>query len=133
MQTNEKKALHMTLQQLNGNRERHRQLDMAYEMLESLSMDGMPGKSDVSDCIGNIAIAIADLKNRISQLEDGIDIADNEIREFANSFEDVRIQQIIQHRFISGMTWEQIAELMGPQFSAHSLRQLFSRRVLKGK
>jgi len=131
----------MTLQQLDANRERHRQLNIAYEMLESMedastlhgtSMDGMPHGSGISDHVGNIAIAIADLKARISQLEDEIAVADNEIREYANSFEDVRLQQLIQHRFISSMTWDETAELMGARYTGHGLRKLFLR-VCDGK
>ena len=123
----------MDLQTLNQNIRLHDRLDRAYEMLESLrekadiqatNMDGMPHGTDVSDKVGNIAIAIADLESRIDALEDLIAENDEKIRAFANMMQDERIQMAIQMRFISGFTWSATAELLGPKFTEDSVKKL---------
>jgi hypothetical protein len=123
----------MELRELNQNITLHERLDRAYEMLESLQakadlqatkMDGMPHGTDVSDKVGNIAIAIADLKARIDVLEDMIAENDEKIRAFANTLADERIQMAIQMRFISGFTWSGTAELLGPRFTENSVKRL---------
>ena len=129
----------MPLQELNNNLVLHEHLDRAYDLLESLQekagtqairMDGMPHGTDISDKVGNIAIAIEDLKSRIDVLEDQAQAGDTAIRMFANSFADERIQMILQLRFISGFTWPMVAELMGPSFTTDGVRFLFDRYVL---
>lgn len=123
----------MDMQDLNQNIKLHERLDRAYEMLDSLrekaglqapKMDGMPHGTDVSDKVGNIAIAIADLEARIDALEDMIALNDEKIRAFANTIEDERIQMAIQMRYISGFTWRDTAELMGPRYTENSVKQL---------
>ena len=113
----------MDMQTLNRNIRLHERLDRAYEMLQSLrdraypqaqNLDGMPHGTDVGDKVGNLAIAIADLSSRIEELEDQLDQGDDEIRAFANTFEDERLQMAIQVRFINGFTWSETAELLGP-------------------
>ena len=111
----------MDLETLNKNIQLHERLDRAYEMAESLrqraglqavSMDGMPHGSDVSDRVGSIAIAVADLMARIQTLEDLVEAGDNEVREFANSLEDERVQMAVQMRFIACMTWTQTSDAL---------------------
>lgn len=123
----------MNLEALNHNIELHERLAWAYEMRESLQeksnlqavkMDGMPHGSDISDNVGNISIAIADLDSRIDKLEDELEESDSKVREYANSFEDERLQQIIQLRFISCLTWGMVAELLGPKFSEETVKYL---------
>ena len=123
----------MDLQELNENIRLHERLDRAYEMLESMrekadlqapKMDGMPHGTDVSDKVGNIAIAIADLESRIDALEDMIAENDEKIRAFANTLEDERLQMAVQHRFISGFTWGVTAELMGPRYTENGVKQM---------
>lgn len=131
----------MNLQALDDNKELHERLERAYEMLEALeersglqavSMDGMPHGTDVSDKVGNIAVAKADLEKRITEMEDELEMTDREVREFANSFKDERLQQIIQHRYISCFTWSEVADLLGPKFTGDSVRRLVYRMVSDG-
>lgn len=123
----------MDLHELNRNIQLHERLDRAYEMVESLrdrvypqtqNLDGMPHGTDVSDQVGNLAIQIADLTARIDRLEEETEKGDREIREFADSFSDERIQMAIQLRFISGFTWSATAELMGPRYTGNGVKQL---------
>ena len=123
----------MDLRELNENIRRHERLDRAYEMLQSLrekadvqapNMDGMPHGTDVSDKVGNLAVAMADLSARIDVLEDQTDAGDDAIREFANTFDDERLQMVIQLRFISCFTWSQTADLLGPAYTANGVRKL---------
>ena len=128
----------MTLQELNDNIKLHERLDRAYDMAQSLRekadlqapvVDGLPHGTDVSDKVGNIAIAIADLDERINDLEDQLYLADDKVRRFANSFEDERVQAAIQLRYISGFTWEIVAELLGSEYTDDALRRLVYRSI----
>ena len=100
----------------------HKRLDDAYSMLEALEakaglngtvLDGMPHGTDVSDKVGNIAIAIADTKALIDELEDQAAVNDAAVMEFSKTFQDDRLRVAIQLRFISGFTWETAADAVG--------------------
>jgi len=121
------------LEDLNRNLELHKQLNLAYDMAQSIrdraglraaSINAMPRGSDVADHVGEIAAAAADLDQSIRALEEQVDAGDRAVREFANRAGDVRVQQIIQLRFIACLTWERIAELLGPRYSAASCSRL---------
>ena len=92
-------------------------------------LDGMPRGTDISDKVGNIAVAIADLEARIQHLEDEVYSTEDEIRDFAESFEDERLQMAIVSRFINGFTWGQTAELLGQNINEDWLKQLFYRAM----
>ena len=111
----------MNLETLNENIRRHERLDRAYEMVESMrqkaglhavSLDGMPRGTDISDKVGSVAIAVADLMTKIEALEDAVEAGDNQIRDFANSLDDERTQMAVQLRFISGLTWSKTADVL---------------------
>ena len=130
-------VVYMDLQELNRNIRLHERLDRAYEMIESLrekadlqapNMDGMPHGTDVSDKVGNIAAAIADLTTRIEELEDQIEANDEAIRNFANTFDDERVQMAIQMRFINGFTWSTVSDVLGG-ISEDTLRRLTVKAV----
>ncbi len=129
------------LQALNRNIQLHERLERAYDMVESLreraypggqNLDGMPRGTDVSDKVGNLAIQIADLTARIEWLEEETEKGDEEIRKFANSFDDERLQMIIQARFISCFTWSDTADLLGPAFTEKGVKRLLYGAVCHG-
>ena len=95
---------------------------------QATKMNGMPGGSSVSDPTGNIGVALADLMTRIQELEDQVDAGDDRIREFANSVEDERIQMAIQMRYISCMTWTEVAEILCFK-SETGIKNLLYRRL----
>ena len=128
----------MNLHDLDRNIKLHERLDRAYDMVESLrekadvqspNMDGMPHGTDVADKVGNIAVAIADLNARIQWLEDETEKGDEAVREYANTFEDERIQMAIQTRYIGCFSWADTAMLLGPRYSGKSIRRLVCSAV----
>ena len=127
----------MTKEELDRHLEQRQRLERAYDMLQSMrdtitqahKLDGMPRGTDISDKVGNIAVAIADLEARIQNLEDEVYATEDEIRDFAESFEDERLQMAIVNRYINGFTWGQTAELLGESFSADWVKQLFYRAM----
>ena len=130
----------MTLDELNDNIKLHEQLERLYDLSQSLrdktdlqapKLDGMPHATDVSDKVGNLAIAIMDLDARIQFVEDRVYENDERIRAFANSFEDVRVQVAIQLRYISGFTWDTTALLMGDDCTADAIRRLVCRALAR--
>ena len=93
-------------------------------------LDGMPRGTDVGDKVGQIAILTADLKNRIHRLEDEAANGDAAVRSFASTFDDPEVQAALQLRFVSGLSWPDIARLF--QFSTEdSVRMKVYRAVWK--
>ena len=128
----------MDLQTLNWNIRLHERLDRAYEMLQSLrdraypgaqNLDGMPRGTDVSDKVGNLAIAIADLESRIEALKTMIAENDDQIRTFANTIDDERIQMAVQLRYINGLSWTETADALGYGVSEDTIRKLCYRQI----
>lgn len=50
-----------------------------------------------------------------------------EVELFISSVEDSEIRQIIQHRFIDGATWENVAARMGCMYTEDAVRMMFNR------
>ena len=131
----------MTRDDLNKCLELHKRLDDAYNILEALeakaglngsALDGMPHGTDVSDKVGNIAIAIADMKTLIDELEDQAAVNDAAVMEFSKTFRDDRLRVAIQMRFISGFTWSEVSEILGG-VSEDTLRRNTYKAVSAGK
>jgi len=128
----------LTLEQLNENFVLHQRLERAYDMMESLrdraglraaSLSAMPKGQEVSDRVGEIAAAAADLSQRIRELEDLTEQGDAAVRQFANTLPDERVQQTVLLRFVACLSWEKTAELLGPRYSSRGLQKLLRRTL----
>jgi hypothetical protein len=79
----------------------------------SSQITGMPHGSGISDKIGEYAAEIADLKNLLSLNLQKCFYELNRLNRFINSVEDSEMRQILTYRYISGLTWQQIAFNIG--------------------
>lgn len=70
---------------------------------------GMPGSNNISDKTSDSVASIIDLNNQINTDTDKYVDLKNEILEKINSIEDDRLRYILQDRYISYWTWEEIA------------------------
>ena len=77
------------------------------------SITGMPHASGINDKIGKYAAEIADLKNLLSLNLQKCFYELNRLNRFINSVEDSEMRQILTYRYISGLTWQQIAFSIG--------------------
>lgn len=121
----------MTLQELNRNFELHVRLKKAKEMLQSLwdaahprgqVLTGMPHASGVKDKVGDLAIEIADLEERISYMEQEIACREQQISGFIQSIEDDYLRMIFRLRFMRGLSWKDVAAIIGGHNSEESVK-----------
>ena len=103
----------MTLQELNRNFELHVRLKKAKEMLQSLwdaahprgqVLTGMPHAPGVKDKVGDLAIEIADLEERISYMEREMACREQQISGFIQSIED---------DYLRTLSWKDVAAIVG--------------------
>jgi len=79
----------------------------------SSQITGMPHASGISDKIGKYAAEIADLKYLLSLNLQKCFYELNRLNRFINNVEDSEMRQILTYRYISGLTWQQIAFNIG--------------------
>lgn len=112
----------MSLQELNEHFELRDRLAKAKDILASLhdaiypkspAMTGMPHGSGVSDRVGNLAAEIADMSASIKALETEIEQSETKILEFISGIDDDQTRLIFRLRFIRGLTWKEVASIIG--------------------
>lgn len=126
----------MTLQELNRHFELRERLDKANEMLDALRaaacpgaqvLTGMPHSTGVKDKVGDLAVEIADMDTRIQFLEDEIKTGEETILPFIRSIEDDQTRLIFRLRFIRGLTWKEVAAVIGGRNSEDSVKMVCYR------
>lgn len=126
----------MTLQELNRHFELRERLDKANEMLDALRaaacpgaqvLTGMPHSTGVKDKVGDLAVEIADMDTRIQFLEDEIKAGEEAILPFIRSIEDDQTRLIFRLRFIRGLTWKEVAAVIGGRNSEDSVKMVCYR------
>lgn len=124
----------MTLQELTQQIKLRERLERDKEILEYLKaaacpgaqvITGMPHAPGVKNKVGDLAIEIADMKERIRYLEAEIAEKEAEVIEFIGTIEDERLRVIFRLRFVRCLTWQQTADAMG--LEAESVRKTCSR------
>ncbi|WP_409969597.1 hypothetical protein RFF05_06705 [Bengtsoniella intestinalis] len=112
----------MTLQRLSEHFKLKERLMQNEELLASLQstaapgaqvMTGMPHSSGFRDKVGDLAIEIADMKERIRYLQDELAVSEQEIKSFIDSIDNDYIRMIFRLRFLRGLTWKQVAAVVG--------------------
>lgn len=112
----------MTLQELSRHFKLRERLDRDLELLKSLeaaacpgaqALTGMPHAPGVRDKVGDLAVEIADLKERIRYLEAEIENEEREVARFISAIEDEQLRIIFRLRFIRGLTWGEVAAVVG--------------------
>ena len=112
----------MTLQELSHHFKLRERLEMDIELLSSLEaaacpgaqvLTGMPHVPGVRDKVGDLAIEIADLRARIHYLETEIRAEEQEVLRFIAAIPDEQLRIIFRLRFIRGLTWGEVAAVVG--------------------
>ena len=126
----------MTLQELSQLIKMRERLDKGREVLESLQtaacpgaqvLSGMPHMPGVKDKVGDLAVEIADMKERIRYLETEITTKEAEIVEFIKTIEDEQLRVLFRLRFVRCLTWQQAADIMGIESGEERARKMASR------
>ena len=100
----------------------HMRLERNLEMLQSLenaahpgaqSLTGMPHAVGVTDKVGDLAVEIADLKNRIRALQAELDREETKLNRFISTIENDQTRTIFRLRFLRCLTWREVAFMIG--------------------
>ena len=126
----------MTLQELSQQIKLREQLERDKEILHSLqdaacpgaqALTGMPHTPGVRDKVGDLAIEITDMKERVRYLEEEIRTKDKAVSDFIGGIEDTRLQMIFRLRFIRGLTWQQTTDILGGKYTEDRVKKLCYR------
>ena len=112
----------MTLEELTRCYQLRERLTRDEEILRSLreaayphsqNLDGMPHTPGVKDKVGDLAIEIADLETQMRQLNREIKRSERQVSRFLRTIPDEQIRLIFQLRFLRGLTWAEVASVIG--------------------
>lgn len=126
----------MTLQRLNEYLQLNELLINNQELLQSLEkasfpkspiMNGMPHTTGVHDRTGELAAEIADLRDDIADTQTQMEEMRVEISAFIRSIKDAEIRNIIRLRFIHGLSWKEVAGMMGKYKTTDGIKSKFYR------
>ena len=121
----------MNLEDLNRHLALREKLDKAQELLISLraaaspgtaKLTGMPHAPGVKDKVGDLAIEIADLSSRIEFLNAELARQEPEIEDFIAEIEDLQTRIIFRLRFLRGLSWKEISQVLGKFTSENSVK-----------
>ena len=120
----------MTLAELNWHFELRDKLARAQETLATLrqkalpgaaAMTGMPHAPGVSDKVGNLAAEIADMEASIAYLEEEVKAHEGHVLAFIQTIEDPQLRIVFRLRFVRGLSWKEVSQVLGPYTSEKSV------------
>lgn len=76
-------------------------------------MSGMPHAPGVRDKVGDLAVEIADMTERIRYLKEEINRAEAAVTEFVENIENDQTRMIFRLRFLRCLTWGEVAAVIG--------------------
>lgn len=95
--------------------------------LSSPKMTGLPSAGDLGDQTSDKAIQIAELTQRIRQIEARIRKEMQRVIEWIEQIDDPLIQAIMYARYIKGSSWTAVAMQMGGNNTADGVRMMHNR------
>ena len=102
--------------------------DLETRSIKGQQLTGMPsGKNGTGDPVGDRAAKIADLKHLIEINLDKLVIQRKRITEYIIGIDDSMMRQILYLRYISCLTWRQVAAYMGRVDAEDSIRKMHDR------
>lgn len=128
----------MTLEELNQHLELKEKMEKAQETLISLRgaaypgaavMTGMPHAPGVKDKVGDLATEIADMTDRIHDLEKQIAEREPQVLEFIAEVKDDKTRTMLRLRFVRGLSWKEVAQIMGRWATANSVKSACYRCI----
>lgn len=126
----------MTLRELTDHWRLLQKLHESKETLRSLQesiapagqvLTGMPHAPGVKDKVGDLAVEIAQMEEDIAKQQKISDDEEKTILLFVSGIDDPRTKLIFRLRFIRGMTWGEVAGLVGNYATEKSVKQVCYR------
>lgn len=126
----------MTLQELSQYSKLQERLNQAEETLHSLqsaaqpgaqNLTGMPHAQGIRDKVGDLAVEIADLKERIRFLREESQREKVKVAAFISTIENVQTRTVFRLRFIRCLTWGEVAAVIGGRNTEAGVKSLCYR------
>ena len=130
----------MTLIELNRYFELVSNLARTKELLDNLraaaypaspALTGMPHAPGVKDKVGDLAVEIADLDIRRQYIEAEIEAQKEKVEEFVATIDDYYLRTIFRLRFERGLSWKEVATIVGGRNSEESVKSACYRYLRK--
>ena len=128
----------MTLKELSQLYYLNREIEMDKRRLRELELKALPGSqvltgtphsSGVADKVGEYAVEIADLRGIIEAKHQQCLYERSRLERYISGIPDSLLRQIFTHRFIGGLSWQQVATRIGGGNSAQGVKMLCYRHL----
>lgn len=123
----------MTVQELSRYLTLRKQIDEDKEIYENMcqkmgpaspSLSGMPHVSGVRDKVGDLAVELADMEDRIQYLEAQAQTERLKVEAYCRSIMDARLYLIFRLRFVRCLTWAEIAGKLGKCYTENGVSRM---------
>lgn len=94
-------------------------------------LTGMPHAPGVKDKVGDLAVEIADLDIRRQYIEAEIKEQKEKVEEFVATIDDYYLRTIFRLRFERGLSWKEVATIVGGRNSEESVKSACYRYLRK--
>lgn len=111
----------MTLQELNKHYHLRARMNDESQTLRSLydtaypktHLSDMPHAPGIKDRVGDLAVEIADLAERVRFMQEEVNQQEKDIIAFVNTIDDGNMRTILRLRFLRCLTWGEVAAVLG--------------------
>ena len=126
----------MTRQDLEKHLKMRRQLMECRDILQNLkrsvgpgtqALTGMPHAPGVKDKVGDLATEIAYMERRVAALQAKVDDQAVEVRNFIAGVQDDQMKIILSLRYIRGLTWIEVALVLGGRNTGSGVKSAVRR------
>lgn len=126
----------MTRQELEKHLERRRKLMECRDILQNLKrsagpgtqvLTGMPHAPGVKDKVGDLATEIAYMEARVAGLQAEVDEQAQVVRQFIAGVQDDHLKIILSLRYIRGLTWIEVALVLGGRNTGSGVKSAVRR------
>ncbi len=126
----------MTLQELSQYFKLRERLERDEEILESFRaaacpgaqvLTGMPHAPGIRDKVGDLAVEIADMEERIRFLREEIAQEESAVAKFIGAIENDQTRMVFRLRFLRCLTWGEVAAVIGGRNTEAGVRMVCYR------
>ena len=96
-------------------------------LVPSQEITGMPFGSGISDKVGNLATSEADIKDKITELQNKVFEEQYKLLKYIETIDDSLMRQIMYHRHVLCMKWNEVAMTIGGGNTEDSVRKAHDR------
>jgi hypothetical protein len=96
-------------------------------LVPSQEITGMPFGSGTSDKVGNLAVSEADIESKIKELQNKVFEEQYKLLKYIETIDDSLMRQIMYHRHVLCMKWNEVAMTIGGGNTEDSVRKAHDR------